>query len=86
MGPVHTAESAFQAMHTGAHAVWVHMDEVDRLQLPGGWMVVDKAQIVAGELAMCLRNPALQDAIKRYENGEPVTVLEALYAESRLSL
>jgi hypothetical protein len=38
MGPVHTAESAFQAMHTGAHAVWVHIDEVDRLQLPGGWM------------------------------------------------
>ena len=86
MGLVHSAASAVEEVEFGAPSVWVIIDEVDRVAVPEGCTWLGKAQLVNGELAMCLYHPERQDMISRYLDGEPVTIFEAAYAESRLSL
>lgn len=49
-----------------------------------GWIRVDGALFVDDRHVVIFKHPARQSAIRRYQNGEQVTVLEALYAESRL--
>jgi hypothetical protein len=84
MAEVHSAESARAAIQAGDSAAWVRFDEVDDLELPGGCIWRDRAQVVNGELAMCLKHVARQRAIRRFENGEPVTDEELDYAIRRL--